>query len=799
MTSLTFDPSNARFIGKRLPRKEDRRLITGKGTYVADLQLPGMVHVAFVRSQVAHGRLTKVDVSPSLGLPGVIHAMSGADLSDVIAPFPDHQVSVPNSWKRQVPHSMNGPCPRVMPVDKIRHVGEPLALVVAQDRYTAEDAAELVQIEYEMLPVVSDAESAIQSGSPLVHEELGTNILGQFQLEKGNVTEAFSSAPFTIRRRFKHHRYTGMPMECRGAVAEYDARTDSLTIWCSTQMAHAVRRMVANLLGMPEARVRCIAPDVGGGFGTKGLVYPEEVMIAYLARTLGRPVKWIEDRREHFISTIHARDQIHETEVAFDAEGRILALSDKLLVDCGAWNPLGLVTASNTASHMMGPYKIPNYRVEATVVATNKVANAPYRGAGRPEGVMVMERIIDLIANQLNLEPAEVRLRNMVQPEEMPYDAGIPYRDGSRATYDSGDYPASLRAALEALGGLTEFRKRQKQAWNEGRLLGLGLGCYVEGTGVGSFEGAVVRIDPSGTIYVATGACPQGQSHETAFSQIVAEIWGVTPDQVTVIAGDTAAIPFGLGTIASRSAVVVSHAIHEASRRVKEKVLTIASHMLECAPEDLEYRNGKVQAKGAPAMSLTLKQLARAANPGWDHGRPPGTDPVLEATYYYEPPTVTWAYATHAAIVEVKPDTGEVIIEKFVIAHDAGTIINPLIAEGQIYGGVVQGLGGALWEEIIYDENGQLLTGSFMDYLLPTITEVPVMELIHQEIPSPLNPFGIKGLGEGGAIAPPVVIANAVSDALKPLGIEWNSLPVRPDHIVQALLEKGFIKEGVLR
>jgi len=703
------------FIGRSIRRKEDRRLLTGRGLYVADLHLPNMAHVAFFRSPVAHARLVSVDVTAAGAVPGVVLALSGADLLRALPPVPDHQVSVPNRWKQAVNHSVKNPRQPLLATDRARHAGEALALVVAQDRYVAEDAAERVAVEFAPLPVVADAESGLGPGAPLIHEEFGTNVIGEFQVAKGDVAAAFRSAPHTLRRRFKHHRYTGVPMECRGAVADYDARTDTITIWASTQVVHWVRREVASMLGIPEARVRCIAPDVGGGFGVKGHVYPEDVVIAYLARRLGRPVRWIEDRREHFLSAIHSRDQVHEAEVAFDTEGRILALRDRLIMDCGAWNPVGVGVVYNTAAHLLGPYKIDNYQAEAKVVATNKVPNAPYRGAGRPEAALVIERIMDLVARQLGLDPAEVRLRNMVGPEEMPYKVGIPYRDGVPIVYDSGDYPAAFRKALDAIGGLAEFRRRQREAWTEGRYLGLGLGCYTEGTGAGPFEGATVRVDPSGGIYVASGACPQGQGQETIFAQVAADVWNVTPDQVLVSLADTAAIPVGFGTIASRSTVLVSAAIHEASQRVKQKVLAVAANILECDPNDLELRDGRVGVKGVPGRAVTFGQLARAAGPQWDHGRPPGVEPGLEATFYYEAPTVTWAYATHAAIVEVEPTTGEVRIEKYVVAHDAGTLVNPMLVEGQVSGGVAQGLGGALLEELAYDGDGQLLTATLMD------------------------------------------------------------------------------------
>lgn len=793
------DRTASGFIGRSVARREDRRLLTGQGMYVADIQLPNMVHAAFVRSPMAHARVVSVDLAAARAVPGVILALSGADLLKALPPTPDHQVALPNRWKQAVPHSGKNPQQPVLAVDKVRHVGEAIALVVARDRYTAEDAAERVRVEFDPLPVVADPESALPPGAPLVHEQFGSNVIGEFQVGKGDVAEAFRSARHTLSRRFKHHRYTGVPMECRGVLAAYDARTDTLTIWASTQVVHWVRREVASLLGIPQARVRCVAPDVGGGFGVKGHVYPEDLIVSYLARALGRPVRWIEDRREHFLSAIHSRDQIHDVEVAFDDAGRILAVRDRLMLDAGAWNPVGMGIAYNTVAHLLGPYKIDHYHAEAKIVATNKVPNAPYRGAGRPEAAFVIERVVDLIAQRLGLDPAEVRLRNMVGPAEMPYKVGIPYRDGVPIVYDSGDFPAAFRRALDAIGGLPEFRRRQGAAWAEGRYLGLGLGCYVEGTGAGPFEGATVRVDPSGMIYVASGACPQGQGQETIFAQIAADVWKVTPDQVVVALADTAAIPLGYGTIASRSTVLVSAAINEASERVKEKALAIAGNMLECDAKDLEWRDGCVGIKGVPDRMLTLRQLAHAAGPQWDHGRPAGVEAGLEATFYYEAPTVTWAYATHAAVVEVEPGTGEVRIEKYVIVHDAGTLVNPMLVEGQIYGGVAQGLGGALLEELVYAENGQLLTATLMDYALPSAAEIPTLEVIHHEIPSPINPFGIKGLGEGPAVTPPVVIANAVADALRPLGAEFNTTPIRPDRVLEAVLKARPAAAGAAR
>jgi len=465
-------------------------------------------------------------------------------------------------------------------------------------------------------------------------------------------------------------------------------------------------------------------------------------------------------------------------------------LRDRFTVDCGAWNPLGVAVVYNTAAHLPGPYRIAHLDIEARVAATNKVPNAPYRGAGRPEAAQATERLIDLMAAKLRLEPAEVRRRNMVRADEMPYALGIPYRDGEPVVYDSGDYPGALAKALDAIGGIESFRRRQREARAEGRYLGLGLASYTEGTGVGPFEGATVRIDGSGKIYVSSGAAAQGQGMETIFAQIGADAWNVTPEDVTVALGDSSAIAMGFGTIASRSTVNVSAAIRHASDKLRDKAFAIAGNMLECAVADLELRKSAIGIAGVPGAQVTLAQLAQAARPGWDHRRPEGIQAGLEETYYFEPPTVTWAYATHAAIVEVDVETGRVKIERYVVAHDCGVLVNPMLAEGQIVGGVVQGIGGALAEAIAYDADGQLLTGTLMDYAMPVATDVPSIELVHQEIPSPLNPLGVKGLGEGGAISPPVALANAVCDALSDFGIELNSTPIHPERLLRDLLRE---------
>ncbi|HEY1432358.1 MAG TPA: xanthine dehydrogenase family protein molybdopterin-binding subunit, partial [Stellaceae bacterium] len=692
-----------RLVGRPLLRREDRRLLTGEGQFIADLELPRMLHVAFVRSELAHARIRSVNLSQAAAAPGVALTLSGGDLLQLLPPVPDAQLSLPSKWTSLVQHEFHNPQQPLLAHDKVRHVGEAIAVIVAESRYAAEDAAALVGVELDPLAAVVDAEAALGADAPIIHDALKTNLLGAFSVAKGDASSALARAPHRLQRRFYHHRYAAMPVECRGVAALYDQRTDSVTIWSATQVVHWVRREAAAILGLPEARVRCLALDVGGGFGVKGHVYPEDLLLPFLARRLGRPVRWIEDRHEHLLCSAHSRDQLHEVEIGFDDDGRILALRDDFIVDCGAWNPIGAGVPYNTAAHLTGPYKIEHLAVSARTAATNKVPNSAYRGAGRPEAVFAMERIIDLVAGSVGLEPAEVRRRNMIRADEMPYRAGIPYRDGEPIVYDSGDYPDGLAQALEAIGGIEAFRRRQREARQAGRHLGLGIGCYVEGTGVGPFEGATVRIDPSGKVFVASGACAQGQGMETIFAQVVADLWKVLPEDVVISLADTAAIPIGFGTIASRSTVTLSAAIYYASEGLRRKAFEIAANLQECAPADLELRESGVGVIGVPGAVVSLARLAQAARPGWGHARPPGVEAGLEATHYWEPPTVTWSYAAHVAIVEVDPETGHVTIDKYVIAHDCGTVVNPLLVEGQIAGGTAQGIGGILLEEIGYD------------------------------------------------------------------------------------------------
>ena len=774
------------FIGRQIKPYKTSRFLTGRGVYVSDIYLPNMLHAALVRSVYAHAQISHIDARGAIRLDGVSAVWTGRDIEGRIALFPESFEIHPRPWLEGVKPILKGPRPAALAQGKVHYVGEPVAIVVADSRHLAEDAADEIIVGYEQLPVVADPEAALTPGAPLVHAASNDNIVFSFSVEKGNAEQALRAAPHVLREHFRHHRYCAAPLECRGVVAWVEPKTNVLTVWSSTQMPHLVRRQIAAQLNLPQETVRVIAPDIGGGFGPKVFVYPEEILVPFLALQLGRPVKWIEDRREHFISTAHGRDQIHNIEFGFDEEGRMLALRDRFVLDNGAYNPMGLTDAYNTAAHLQGPYRIPNFAVTGTCVSTNKVPNAPYRGAGRPEAVFVMERCIDLIAAKLSLDPAEVRRRNFVQPEEMPYHAGILYRDGQPICYDSGNFPKTLRRALDT-ANYEKLRQQQQEFREHGRYLGIGIGCYVEGTGVGSFEGAKVSIDTSGQIIITTGATGHGQGHETIYAQIAADLWGVSLEDIRLIEGDTSSIPFGCGTFGSRSTVNVGSALYEASALLKEKARALAAHLLEANPDDLELGGGRIFVRGLPDHSISFAELARAAVPGWASKLPANMAPGLEETFYFVPATVTWANAAHVVVIEVDTDTGEIKLLDYIVAHDAGKLINPLLVDGQIHGGVAQGIGAALYEEICYDPSGQLLGGSFMDYLLPGFMEVPAIKTVHLESLSPLNPLGVKGLGEGGAIAPPAAIANALADALRPFAAQVNEIPLSPKRVLEII------------
>jgi aerobic carbon-monoxide dehydrogenase large subunit len=742
-----------RWVGRPVRRVEDDRLLRGDGRFVADLSRLGQLHAHFVRSPLARARIASIDASKALQLPGVAGVYTHEHVP--AGPMPPFLWDSPPAKLVGPLRPHLRPChPPLLPADEARFAGQAVAVVLAEDRYLAEDAAELVEVDYEPLDAVTGAGAALGPDAPLLHPGWDSNVAVRFEVRKGDAAAAIARADLVVRERFEVQRQAGLPIETRGALADWDRAAGSLTLWSSTQNAHPLRRALSRVAGLDPGRVRVVAPDVGGGFGVKGVLYPEDLLVGLLAMRTGRPVKWIEDRAEHLRSAIHAREQVHEIELGLTRDGEVVAIRDHILVDCGAFNPLGLVIPYNTIAHLMGPYRVPNLEAVATGVVTNKVPTAPYRGAGRPEAVFAVERALELAARALDADPLELRLRNLVGPDELPYGAGILYRDGEPLVLDSGDYPRALRRAAE-LAGYAGVRAAPAEAGR--RPVGVGLACYVEGTGIGPFEGAAVAVGHDGRVTVRTGACSQGQGHATVLAQVCADHLGVAPEDVTVVGGDTAGIERGWGTVASRSAVVAGSAVAAAAAAVRERALEIAGDLLEAAPADLQVQGNRVVVAGAPERGLELGEVARAAEAA---GAP------VAATEYFEPPTVTWANGAHAAVVEVDPDTGEVRVLRYAVVHDCGRVINPVIVDGQVRGGVAQGLGGALYEELTYDDDGQLTSGTLADYLVPTAGEVPRIDLEHLETPSPLNPLGLKGVGEGGAIPVPAAIANAVEHAL---------------------------------
>src|SRR5213593_2208465 len=776
----------AKLFGASVRRKEDPRFLRGDGRYLDDIKLPGMLHAAFVRSPHAHARIVSVKTEAARRLPGVIHVFAFADLERWMKPLPLFG-AIPPGLAARVAVTMKQVPQLAMGRDRVLFVGEIVAMVLAESRALAEDGGELVEVEYEPLPVVTDMVAGAERGAHVLHPEWGDNVAIFFQTGFGDADAAFSTAEVTVRQRFDIQRYVGMPIETRGVVAQWDARDGSLTTWNGTQVVHFVQQGLVAALGLPPHKVRVIAPDVGGGFGTKATGYPEDLLIPVAAIAARRPVKWVEDRREHMMAAAHARHQIHDIEIAARRDGSMLAVRDRIWVDLGAYNSWGIVLPYNTVAHLLGPHRVPSLSVECRGVVTNKTPNAPYRGAGRPETVFAMDRIVDCLARELGIDPAELRRRNYIRPDELPYDFGMPYRDGNPLVYDTGDFPLALEKALEA-AGYRQFRAEQTRLRAQGVYRGVGISGYVEGTAIGPFEGATVKLDLAGRVIVATGAINSGQGHETSFAQIAADALDVPLDWVTIVGGDTAAVPFGVGTFASRSAVTAGSSIADACREVRGKLVRAAATLLEAAPGDVEIDDGKVFVRGAPGSTVDLARVVQASIPTF--ARPGVASPDFEATAYHHVPTVTFASAVHVARVEVDVGTGHVTLLRYVVAHDCGRVINPPIVEGQVHGGVAQGVGGALFEEMVYDASGQLLTGSLMDYAVPKAGDLPPIETIHLEFPSPRNPLGVKGLGEGGAISPPAAIANAIEDALAPFGVRVTETPLTAARIV-ALLERA--------
>lgn len=767
-----------RYFGERIKRNEDPRLLTGQGLFVDDVDLPHMLHVAFLRSPYAHAKINSIDVSQALERAGVVAVYTANDLGDywkpgplLVSPPPVKDITF--NEKTQVP----------LAKDKVKFAGEPIVMVVAESRYIAEDALADIQVDYEPLAAVVDMEKALASDGILIHEEIGSNVSAHVVQTKGDYESIKKDAALVIKRRFSYEHGCAAAMENRGIVAEWDKRAGRLTVWDTTQAPVVIRNGLAGMLGLSERQVRVIAPFIGGGFGPKIMMfYQEEVLVPWAAMKLNRPVKWIEDRAENFVATTHERGQIHDAEIAFDKEGHILGVHDVFLHDTGAYAPYGLTVPLNSQANVLGLYEIRNYYSEFTAVFTNKTIVTPYRGAGRQHGVFVIERALDIAAKKLKIDRAEIRRRNFIQPTQFPYNNEIIYQDFAPIVYDSGNYEPLLDEALEKIGYHKFINETQPKLRAEGKHVGIGLVAYVEGTGIGPYEGAKVQVMSSGRVSVVTGVGTQGQGHFTSFAQIVAEQLNVSVDKIDVVTGDTDQFYWGAGTFASRGAVVAGNAIHAAAKDVRKKILKLAAEHFNAPEDELELDDGLVRVQDIPRQSISLGELAGMANPTRGAVKP-GTEPGLEATNYFGPERGATASGIHAMIVEVNPDTMQINIQKYLVAHDCGRVINPLILDGQIHGGVAQGIGNAFYERLAYDENGQLLNGTFMDYHLPTSLEVPRIETAHGETRSPLNEMGVKGAGEAGAIPVGPLFAQALEDALWDKEFEILEIPLNSNRL----------------
>ena len=766
------------YFGERIKRNEDPRLLTGQALFVDDVHLPGMLHAAFLRSPYAHARITNVDTSKALEREGVAGAYTAADLGDywctgplLVSPPPIEDI-VFNA--RTQPN---------LATDKVRHVGEPIVVVVAENRYIAEDALADIMVDYEPLPAVVDMEAALEPDSPLVHEDIGSNLGAHVIQRKGDYEKVRGAADVVIKRRFYYDHGTAAAMENRGIVAEWDKHAQRMTVWDTTQAPIPIRNGLASMLGLSENQIRVIAPFIGGGFGPKIMMfYPEETLVPWLAMELKRPVKWIEDRSENFVATTQERDQVHYAEIALTSEGKILGVHDVFYHDGGAYDPYGLTVPINSQCTLLGPYDIPNYYSEFKAAFTNKPIVTPYRGAGRQHGVFVIERLLDLASKELGIDLIEIRRRNFIPADSFPYNNEVIFQDFRPLVYDSGNYEPVLEEALDLIGYQDFVTNEQPKLRAEGKHVGIGVVAYVEGTGIGPYEGARVQVQASGKVAVVTGVGTQGQGHFTSFAQIVADQLGVSVEDVDVVTGDTDQFHWGTGTFASRGAVVAGNAINEAALDVRRKILRLAGDLFEAAEEDLEIRDGTVYVKGVPDRGIPLGELAAKANPLRGAVKP-GTEPGLESTNYFGPEMGTTASGVHAMILEIDPETMLIEVKKFAVVHDCGRVINPLILDGQIHGGVAQGIGNAYYEKLAFDENGQLLNGSFMDYLIPTSLDVPNIDVGHKETPSPLNPLGIKGAGEAGAIPVGPLFAQALEDALGIDGLEILEIPLSPNRL----------------
>ncbi|MEU0372262.1 xanthine dehydrogenase family protein molybdopterin-binding subunit [Streptomyces sp. NPDC006283] len=771
------------WIGRSVPRVEDDRLLRGNGRYVDDIALPGAVEAAFLRSPHAHARIVSVDVSAALAAPGVVAVWTGDDVAHLPAMLNKEELRTPPGLAELL-----DPLVRMTPMpllarDKVLYVGQPVAVVLAENRYLAEDALERVEVGYDPLPVLVDPGHAQATDAPLLHEDLPDNTAVAVATRVGDPDTAFAGAHAVVREQFEAHRYVASPIETRAVSARVDPYSGRLTVWSGTQTPHRLREAIAHTLALDPSAVHVIAADVGGGFGQKGILYVEELLVPHAARLLGRPVLWREDRNENLTASSHAREQTHHIELAADADGRLIAVRDRITVNFGAYNMTGLVVPYNSLCHLLGPYRIPNVDIDVTGVLTNTAFATPYRGAGRPETVFAMERAMDRLAARLGIAPEELRARNLVRPEEMPYATGLVDRSGRAQSYDSGDFPELLRRAVARVDP-TAVRARQREGARDGRRVGIGFAMYIEATGLGPFETARIDIAPNGRVKLAIGAPSQGQGHRTSMAQIAADAIGVPLGSIDVVGGDTDATPFGVGTIASRALVNAGNATHRAGRLVREKIIEAAARRLGTPAAALVLVDGVVRTEEPGGPAIDLAELAgRAPLPGTPEPTDGRHGTELSETVHFRPPGFAVASGAHAAVVEVDEHTGAVDILHYVVVHDAGVIVNPMIAEGQVTGGIAQGIGGALHEEMIYGPDGQPRTGTYMDYLVPTSSEIPDLDMDEIVSPSPMNDLGVKGLGEGGAIAPQAVLANAVEDALRPLGVVVRRGPLSPSRV----------------
>ena len=764
--------ANGKYVGKSVKRTEDPRLIQGLGHYVDDIKLADTLHVVFLRSPYAHARINSINADEARKAPGVVAVYTGEDVGDQVG-FVPCGAALEGLKVPQYP---------VLARKKVLFVGQPVVAVVASDRYAARDAVDLIDIDFDPLDVVVDAESAIQSTSPVIHEQFGDNIAYVHRAGLGDVDAAFASADRIVSQKMVHQRLAPVSLEPRGVLASYWPGEKQLTIWSSTQIPHLLRTQVAVMLRIPENRLRIVTPEVGGGFGSKLNIYAEEAMLGFIAMKLNRPVKWIETRRENLAATIHGRAQSGTVEVAVKNDGTLLGLRYTVVADLGAYHQL-LTPAIPTLTGLMlsGAYKIPAISMVCTGAFTNKMATDAYRGAGRPEATYVVERIVDIVAKELGLDPVQVRRANFPNASEFPFATA------TGLVYDSGDYAAALDKAL-AIAGYDNLRAQQAKARSEGRIMGIGVSTYVEicalgpssAMPAGGWESATVRVEPTGKITVLTGVSPHGQGQETSFAQIAADMFGVEMDDVTVIHGDTSIVQYGIGTFGSRATAVGGTALVVAAEKVLDKARRIAAHILETDAESITFENGRFS--GSPQdKQVTIQEVALAAHLA--RTIPDGTEPGLSATYFFEPKNFTFPFGTHICVVDIDKSTGEIAIQRYIAVDDCGKVINPLLVDGQVHGGIAQGLGQALFEEVVYDESGQLITGTLMDYALPKAHQLPHYETDRTETPTDVNPLGVKGVGEAGTIGSTPAIVNAVIDALQPFNVKHLDMPLRPEKV----------------